>query len=485
MGSGPQRQIVLTFAALISFVLAYQIVHALSLLKTTVSPEVQLTRIAISLAGFFLPILGGWFSYRLLGSVFFLLFGSVMVFFAGTVSASPIFVWFLFEYGALCLLLYRMDQYFENQHAAILLDRELAQNEKNDLEVSYKAKGEGISILFEKYATYYNLRKLAEDLATTLSTEALAQLVVDRCVDFIPKADKAVLMLAKDDDHYLHEIASHYSVQAQKIKELQSINEKAGNRYDQWVIKNRRRLIVTDAHQDFRFDLKETAQNDSVRSVIAASLVQEGRVMGTLRMNSSKPLYFTNDDLRLLDTIAVLTSSALSNSLLYEKTVELAIKDSLTGLYVRRYFFERLQEEIKRSVMTQKSLSVLMCDVDHFKECNDKYGHAVGDLVLVHVADILKRFDSNAIVGRYGGEEFCVLLVETPKKEAEDVANRVREKLENNPVIVRREEIKITMSIGVASLPDDSVEGSELIGLADKALYQAKKAGRNRVCLSD
>src|SRR5690606_7019614 len=134
----------------------------------------------IALAGFLFPVVGGWMAYGLVGGGVFACFAAAMVFFVYGVSQASAILWFLAEYAGLCLLLYRIDEYFENQLADLLVDREKFQNEKNDLEVSYKVKGEGISILFEKYSTYYNLRKLAEELATTMSVQQLSQMVVER-----------------------------------------------------------------------------------------------------------------------------------------------------------------------------------------------------------------------------------------------------------------------------------------------------------------
>ena len=254
--------------------------------------------------------------------------------------------------------------------------------------------------------------------------------------------------------------------------------------FDYWVVKNQRRLIVHDAHQDFRFDVKEAARLERLRSLIIVPLLQERRAIGTLRINSSQPNAFTNDDLRLLDIIAVLASSALSNAMLFEQTEELAIRDSLTGLYVRRYFFDRLKEEHRRALLTHRPLSLLMCDLDHFKDCNDRFGHGVGDLMLVQFAQILTRTSETAIVARYGGEEFSVLLPETSKEEAALLAEKIREAVEKESFEIRRQRIEMTVSIGVANMPGDTLDLESLVQKSDQALYHAKREGRNRVCSS-
>ncbi|MFA7000912.1 MAG: sensor domain-containing diguanylate cyclase, partial [Candidatus Omnitrophota bacterium] len=240
----------------------------------------------------------------------------------------------------------------------------------------------------------------------------------------------------------------------------------------------------TDSHQDFRFDVIESQKIEALRSLVAAPIVNEGRVMGTLRVNSSKSKAFTNDHLRLLDTISVLASSAISNAMLYEETELLAIRDSLTGLYVRRYFFERLKDEHRRALLTHRPLSLLMCDLDHFKACNDRYGHGAGDLILIRFAEILAQTAEQAIVCRYGGEEFSVLLPEIAKEDASALALRICRATEAESFMIRREPVRMTVSIGVSGFPEDALDMETLVQLADQALYQAKRKGRNRVCSS-
>ncbi|MDP3919352.1 MAG: sensor domain-containing diguanylate cyclase [Candidatus Omnitrophota bacterium] len=458
--------------------LIYSIFNQLSFLETTVVPEVYLRRTALALGAFFFCLLGGWRGARLGGGAVFSGVASVMVLFVSVISGSAVTGWFLVQYAAFCFFLYRMDQYYENQIAAHQVDSEKYHNEKNDLENSYKLKGEAISIFFEKYSTYYNLRKLAEELATTLSVTELSKMVVQKTSDFIPRGDSGIISLVDKSGEKLSILAS------KQIKPRARISAKEGDVFDLWAVRNRKRLIVSDSHQDFRFDLKETMRNESVRSLILAPLLHEGEVIGTLRMNSRDAGSFSNDDLRLLDAIGALAYSAVSNAMLYEKTEELAIRDSLTGMFLRRYFFDRLKGEHRRALLTGRPLSVLMCDIDLFKECNDRFGHGVGDMMLVRFAKILSEGFETGVVARYGGEEFSVLLPETSKEEAAKMAERLRDRVENNDFSIRRERIRMTVSVGVANFPDDSLDMQSLVQKSDEALYQAKRTGRNRVCLS-
>lgn len=480
MSPAIRKQAFFLFALIISFFLTYQIIVSLSALRNTVAPETFLIRAALGLFGFFFPILLGWFSYRVVGGAVFALYASIMVFFVSGVTSSSFFLWFLFQYAALYYFLFRKDQYYEDALAGVAVDLEKNQNLKNDLEVAHKAKGEGISILFEKYSTYYNLRKLAEQLATSLSVSQLGQVIVNHAGDLIGRGEWVILSLTDPAGLHLSVLASRHLVKSPEGNSY--IPQPAGDLFDSWVVKNQRRLIVSHAHQDFRFDVKEAAKFQDVKSLIVAPLLHERKVMGVLRLQSSAPETFSNDDLRLLDTISVLASSALSNAILFEQTEELAIKDSLTGLFVRRYFFDRLKEEHRRALLTHRPLSLVMCDIDHFKNCNDRYGHGVGDLMLVQFSQILKKVANEAIVARYGGEEFAVLLPEMSRKQSLELAEKIRKAVEDHLFIVRRERITMTVSAGVSSLPEDTLEMEELIQKADEALYSAKRSGRNKVC---
>lgn len=171
------------------------------------------------------------------------------------------------------------------------------------------------------------------------------------------------------------------------------------------------------------------------------------------------------------------------------RLAQLAVTDGLTGLYNHRHLHERLALEVERSQRSGLPLSLLMLDVDHFKQFNDSYGHPAGDEVLRQVARVLNDTRrANDVVARYGGEEFAVILVDTAKFTAAKVAERVRERIAGHDyadaVIKASKGTNISVSIGVATFPDDGIDAEGLVRAADTALYAAKRAGRNRVVLS-
>lgn len=162
---------------------------------------------------------------------------------------------------------------------------------------------------------------------------------------------------------------------------------------------------------------------------------------------------------------------------------QLAITDGLTGLYNYRYFKEQLQQELNRALRHELKVSVAMIDIDHFKHYNDTHGHPAGDQILKIIARLLKDNIRNIdLAARYGGEEFSLVLIETNKASAKIAAEKIRKLIEDHTFDYEESQPngKITISMGVATFPEDGTEFEKLVQVADKRLYLAKQAGRNR-----
>jgi diguanylate cyclase (GGDEF)-like protein len=263
------------------------------------------------------------------------------------------------------------------------------------------------------------------------------------------------------------------------------IKSKEGDIFDFWVLKHSSPLLIENIKEDFRFDLEKIGVQDGrpISSLISAPFISENKFFGLLRLDNPEPRFYSLDDLRLLVTICDLGAVALENGELFQRTQDLAIHDGLTSLYTKKYFLDRLKEEHKRSIRQNTYFSLFMVDIDNFKNYNDTYGHTAGDMVLktlsTTIADFLKNF--GAIVSRFGGEEFCIILPHLDKKEAVDAAEGLRLRIEKTKIMLRRKEADITVSIGVASFPLDASNEDDIIIKADKAMYTAKQKGRNRV----
>lgn len=174
--------------------------------------------------------------------------------------------------------------------------------------------------------------------------------------------------------------------------------------------------------------------------------------------------------------------SGIKRAVLYQKVSELTITDSLTQIFNRRHFLDRCSEELERSKKLECSFSFLIVDLDYFKKYNDHYGHLVGDVILREVTKAIKENIRQVdFMGRYGGEELAIVLTETDKGKAGFAAERIRQAIESKSIRAYDEDLKITVSIGLSTFPDDSQDIQGLIDRADEALYLAKEAGRNQV----
>jgi len=221
-----------------------------------------------------------------------------------------------------------------------------------------------------------------------------------------------------------------------------------------------------------------------LKSHISLPLINEGKVLGCASLNSETPNAFDAQALQFFSLIAYQTTSSMKASQVISSMKDMAVYDTLTRLYNRSHLNQVLEAEFKKALIEKHPLSVIMVDIDHFKAINDRYGHDEGDRFLVHVASLLKAsLRKHDIVARFGGEEFVVVLPRTIMKDALVIAERIRRSAEGTPLAVGKEEVHLTVSLGIAAIPAVWPESKEeLIKFADTALYEAKGKGRNRVC---
>lgn len=219
----------------------------------------------------------------------------------------------------------------------------------------------------------------------------------------------------------------------------------------------------------------------NLEEFVTVPLKARDKVIGVILADNrftNKPI--TNDDIRMLTMFANQAGLAIENSRLYERTLVLSNSDSLTGLWNHGYFQYLLDNEIKKTSKEKLFFSILMIDIDDFKIFNDTYGHQAGDAILKNISNIFREVSRKIdIVARYGGEEFAIILPNTKKEEAVVLAERLRKSVKENQESLKN----ITISIGITSFPKEG-EGKELlISKADRALYEAKRTGKDRVCV--
>jgi diguanylate cyclase (GGDEF)-like protein len=362
-----------------------------------------------------------------------------------------------------------------NQEYTVTMEK--VQEDTNLIRNLLKNRSAEVSAMDGKVKSLLDIQSIADDLSLSLSTEEVVKLLAEKTFEVF-KGDSRVLLYLVDRKS--NELNLSHTVKAEGRR---PVVMKKGEIFDRWVMKNMKSLLVKDIRKDFRFSIDEEEAEHDFTSLISKPLVSEGNVLGILRVDSPVESAFSQHELRILDIIGEMGAVALENSRLYLQTEELAIKDSLTGLHVHRYFMERLEEDVKRALHSGGSFALLMLDIDNFKDFNDKHGHIAGDVVLKNIAGILKsKASAGDILGRYGGEEFSFVALNCNKKEAVKLAEDIRIKIKKSAVVIRRKKMSVTVSIGVAMFPEDAKLMKDLIWESDRLLYQAKSKGKNVVC---
>lgn len=347
----------------------------------------------------------------------------------------------------------------------------------NIMENEYNKHTKEALFLERKEARYKSLEDVTIILNSSLSLETVMEYFIENIMQIIGKTESLLLFLIDTEKQELSLTASRIEKNSDRIK------AKKGDLLDEWVFKQKQCLLVEDIKRDFRFsEEKMELCPRNFRSVISCPMVEERKLSGIVRLEHSRPNNYTSEDLRLLDILCDLGAVSFKNASFYKRTLELAVTDGLTGLYLRGYFLDRLKEELSRSLRGNFECSFLMIDIDNFKNYNDKYGHTAGDIVLKALSKILQDFADSGVVARYGGEEFSIFLPQASKRNGKKIAEDIREAVGKEAIELRRVKTHITVSIGVATFPEDAKVVDELILKADQRLYMAKRAGRDRVC---
>lgn len=318
------------------------------------------------------------------------------------------------------------------------------------------------------------------DLARTIASSLDLSEVLQRVASIVPsklQVPKFSIMLLNDEGRLevLQAHPSHLGSEGLTFSTGEGVCGRAAEL--------RRSYYAADLEHDpvFRNRGATTPERGCLLSV---PMVHGDELLGVLNFQRARPNDFGPDEMEFFAAVADQVGLAVQNARLHEQTVALSITDPLTGIPNRRHLFQQLEAEIARAARFDTTLSVLMLDIDHFKHLNDSAGHSAGDEVLRQVCQLLKQnLRKVDTLARYGGEEFVVLLPQISRDEAVEVAQKLRQSIAKADLAHGKNQPggRVTISVGLATLPQDATERTKLVDCADAALYAAKRNGRNRV----
>jgi diguanylate cyclase (GGDEF)-like protein len=237
-------------------------------------------------------------------------------------------------------------------------------------------------------------------------------------------------------------------------------------------------------NNNYSFDLKVpfSKENVLINSILCYPLQRRGERIGVIELINKRPGGFTQEDQHLVQSLIDPLTVAIRTLIMFENAERLTITDDLTKLYNYRYLMQFLDAEVKRCLRYKKKVSLLFIDIDGFKRINDAFGHVVGSQALAELGQVLRQIlRETDVVGRYGGDEFVIVLPETPLNGAMVIAERIRKKVEDYEFVAQNVTVRLTVSLGVANCPKHTLTADGLIKKADAAMYRAKELSKNSI----
>src|SRR5690349_979244 len=320
---------------------------------------------------------------------------------------------------------------------------------------------------------------VAKTLTSSLDLDSILQTIMEKMAEYFRPDTWSLLMVDQDKQELYFAIAVGTAAEA-----LKNVRLKVGEGIAGWVAKNGERLIVPDVMTDPRFAKRiDEMTKWETRSIICVPLRSKLRVLGVIQLVNVHLDHFTNQETFFLQSLCDYAAIAIENARAVEKIQELTITDDCTGLYNARHLYKTLEAEVYRSSRFGYEFSVLFIDLDHFKAVNDTHGHLVGSKLLAEIGYLIKaQLRLIDFAFRYGGDEFVVLLPQTGKDSAVNVARRLQESLRAS-VFCKEEGLNLNVraSMGMATFPHDAKTPHDIIRQADEMMYLVKNTTRDNI----
>ena len=320
---------------------------------------------------------------------------------------------------------------------------------------------------------------VAKALTSSLDLDSILQTIMEKMAEFFRPDTWSLLMVDEQRGELYFAIAIGDAAES-----LKHVRLKVGEGIAGWVAQHGERLIVPDVSRDPRFTKRIDDMTEwKTQSIICVPLRSKHRVLGVIQLVNVELEGFKQDELSFLQTLCDYAAIAIENARAVEKIQELTITDDVTGLYNARHLYKTLETEVYRSARFGYEFTVLFIDLDHFKQVNDTFGHLIGSKLLSEIGYLIKaqlRLIDYAF--RYGGDEFVILLPQTSKDAALNVARRLRDNLRTTP-FCSDEGLNLTVkaSIGLATYPHDAKTPHDIIRQADEMMYLVKNTTRDNI----
>jgi diguanylate cyclase (GGDEF)-like protein len=338
---------------------------------------------------------------------------------------------------------------------------------------------EQIQELEKKVEELSIFHQVGKALTSTLDLQEVLSLIMGKISELLRPSTWSLLLIDEKNEELYFQICV-----GKNSSSIKDVRVRMGQGLIGWAAKTGEAAVIADVYSDSRFSQQiDGLMHNQIRSLVCVPLQSKERTLGVIALVNCFETEFPAEDLSMLRSMADYAAIAIENAIYVKRIQELTITDDCTTLYNSRHFNSMIDAELSRSKRYNYHFGLIFLDLDHFKWVNDNHGHLCGSRLLREIGQLIKlNLRDIDTAYRYGGDEFIILLPQTPKESAILVANRLCQLLNSSTIRIDHDtNVSITASFGVASFPEDANSKLELVRLADQAMYRVKRETRNGV----